>query len=253
MYAEDRQQWIVTRVRTDGRVDVAEVAEQLAVSPETVRRDLRQLQRNGLVRRVHGGAFPMERAGFETTLSSRTTRMVTEKHRIAKAAADLMAGAESVFLDEGFTPQLVAEALPTEVPLTVVTAALPTATLLARNPATTVIQLGGRIRGRTMATVDQWTIRMLDELVIDLAYVGANGISREHGLTTPDPAVAEVKRRAVRAARRAVFIGDHTKFGVDSFCRFADVGDFEVIVTDNGLSGVEARRYELLGAQVVRV
>lgn len=252
MHAEERQQWIVGQVRSEGRVDVNGVAQQLGVTPETVRRDLRTLERHGLVRRVHGGAFPMERAGFETSLSSRTTRMVAEKQRIAKAAVALLGDAESVFIDEGFTPQLVAEALPTESPLTVVTASLPTGTLLARNPATTVIQLGGRIRGRTLAAVDYWTSRMLEDLVIDLAFVGANGVSREHGLTTPDPAVADVKQRAIRAARRAVFVGDHTKFGVDSFCRFADVRDFAVLVTDSGLSAAEARRYEMLGPQVVR-
>jgi DeoR family fructose operon transcriptional repressor len=252
VYPEERQQWIVRRVRSDGRVDVAAMAEEVGVSAETVRRDLRTLERHGLVRRVHGGAFPLERAGYETSLSSRTTRMVAEKQRIAKAAVDLLGDAESVFIDEGFTPQLIAEALPTEVPLTVVTAALPTATALARNPATTVIQLGGRIRGGTLATVDHWTFRMLEELVIDLAFVGANGVSREHGMTTPDPAVAAVKQHAMRAARRVVFVGDHTKFGVDSFCRFAEVREFAVIVTDTGLSAAEAHRYDLLGPQVVR-
>jgi DeoR/GlpR family transcriptional regulator of sugar metabolism len=252
MHAEERQQRIVGRVRADGRIDVAEVAEQLAVAPETIRRDLRTLEQHGLVRRVHGGAFPTERAGFETSLSSRTTRMVAEKRRIAKAAVGLLADAESVFVDEGITPQLVAEALPTDVPLTVITAALPTATALSRNPATTVIQLGGRLRGRTLATVDHWTARMLDDLVIDLAFVSANGVSRQHGMTTPDPAVAEVKSRAIRSARRTVFVGDHTKFGMDSFCRIADVRDFSVLVTDTGLSAAEAHRYELLGPRVIR-
>ena len=73
MHAEERQQRIVGRVRADGRIDVTDVAEQLDVAPETIRRDLRTLERHGLVRRVHGGAFPTERAGFETSLSSRTT------------------------------------------------------------------------------------------------------------------------------------------------------------------------------------
>ena len=252
MLAEERQQKIVGRVRADGRIDVTEVAEELAVTPETIRRDLRTLERHGLVRRVHGGAFPTERAGYETSLSSRTTRMVAEKHRIAAAAVTLLADAESIFLDEGITPRLVAEALPAGVPLTVVTASLPTALALADSPSITVIQLGGRIRGRTLAAVDYWTSRMLDDLVIDLAFVSANGVSRQHGMTTPDPAVAEVKHRAVRSARRSVFIGDHTKFGTDSFCRFADVRDFSVVVTDTGLSAAEAHRYELLGPRVVR-
>jgi DeoR/GlpR family transcriptional regulator of sugar metabolism len=93
---------------------------------------------------------------------------------------------------------------------------------------------------------------MLGELVIDLAYLGANGISREHGLTTPDPAVAAVKGQVMARARRKVFVGLHIKFGVASFCRFADVSDFEALVTDTGLSPGEAHRYAVLGPHVIR-
>jgi DeoR family fructose operon transcriptional repressor len=103
-----------------------------------------------------------------------------------------------------------------------------------------------------MATVDHWATDMLAEFVIDLAYVGANGISREHGLTTPDPAVAAVKNQVVTRARRKVFVGLHTKFGVASFCRFAELGDFEALVTDTGLSPSEAHRYSVHGPQVIR-
>jgi DeoR family fructose operon transcriptional repressor len=93
---------------------------------------------------------------------------------------------------------------------------------------------------------------MLRDLVIDLAFLGANGISRDHGLTTPDPAVAAVKSEVVARSRRRIFVGLHTKFGAASFCRFADIEDFELLVTDTGLSPSEARRFSVLGPQVVR-
>src|SRR5438093_960279 len=92
-------------------------------------------------------------------------------------------------------------------------ASIPAATQLATRPETTVYLLGGRVRGRTLATVDHWATQMLAGFVIDLAYLGANGISRRYGLTTPDPAVANVKAQVVRASRRRVFTGVHTKFG----------------------------------------
>nr|WP_275941268.1 transcriptional regulator [Planosporangium flavigriseum] len=184
----------------------------------------------------------------------RTTRQVPEKRRIAAAAAELVGDAETVFIDEGFTPQLIAEALPIDRSLTVVTASLSTAAMLsAASTSTTVLLLGGRVRGRTLATVDHWATRMLAGFVIDLAFVGANGISREHGLTTPDPAVADVKSQVVKVARRRVFAGVHTKFGVSTFCRFAEVADFDTIVTDTALPTLEAHRYSLLGPQVLRV
>jgi DeoR/GlpR family transcriptional regulator of sugar metabolism len=253
MLAEERQHQILVVARSEGTVDVGKLAADLAVAPETIRRDLRQLEQRGLVRRTHGGAYPVETARFETTLAMRTTRRVPEKRRIAAAAVGLLADAETLFIDEGFTPQLIAEALPNDRPLTVVTASLPIAAVLANSTPITVLMLGGRVRGRTLATVDHWATRMLAGFVIDLAFIGANGISREHGLTTPDPAVADVKAQVVRTARRRVFIGIHTKFGASSFCRFADVADFETIITDTALPASEAHRYSLLGPQVIRV
>ncbi|GAA1821035.1 DeoR/GlpR transcriptional regulator [Planosporangium flavigriseum] len=254
MNTEERRHRILSQARRDGAVDVAKLAADLAVAPETIRRDLRLLEKHGLVRRTHGGAYPVETARFETTLAMRTTRQVPEKRRIAAAAAELVGDAETVFIDEGFTPQLIAEALPIDRSLTVVTASLSTAAMLsAASTSTTVLLLGGRVRGRTLATVDHWATRMLAGFVIDLAFVGANGISREHGLTTPDPAVADVKSQVVKVARRRVFAGVHTKFGVSTFCRFAEVADFDTIVTDTALPTLEAHRYSLLGPQVLRV
>ncbi len=251
--AEERQREIVRVARATGSVDVTALAAELGVARETVRRDLRALEDHGLVRRTHGGAYPVESAGFETTLAFRATSHVPEKRRVAAAAADLLGDAETVFVDEGFTPQLIAEALPADRRLTVVTASLPVAGALAQKGDASVLLLGGRVRSGTLATVDHWTTKMLSGFVIDLAFIGANGISREHGLTTPDPAVSEVKAQAVRAARRVVFAGVHTKFGAVSFCRFAEVGALEAIVTSTLLPASEAHRYSLLGPQVIRV
>lgn len=250
---DERRRGILDTARRDGSVEVNALATLFKVAKETVRRDLHVLEEHGLVRRTHGGAYPVESAGYETTLAVRTTRNVPQKSRIAAAAADLLGDAETVFVDEGFTPQLVAEEFPRDRPLTVVTASLAVATVLADAEKISVLLLGGRVRGSTMATVDHWASKMLAGFVIDLAYVGANGISREYGLTTPDPAVSEVKAQAMRSSRRRVFAGIHSKFGAVSFCRFAGVSDFETIVTDAGLSSAEAQRYSLMGPQVIRV
>lgn len=252
MRADERQRLILTRARADGRVEVGPLASDLEVAEETVRRDLRELVDRGVLQRVHGGAYPVESAGFESTIKHRSSSLIGEKRRIATAAAERLHGAETVYIDEGVTPQFVAEALHPEHPVTVVTSSLLAAGALADARNVTVLLLGGRLRGRTLATVDHWALRMLRDLVIDLAFLGANGISREHGLTTPDPAVAAVKSEVMGRSRRRVFVGLHTKFGVASFCRFADVGDFELLVTDTGLSANDARRFSVLGPPVVR-
>ncbi|WP_030663301.1 DeoR/GlpR family DNA-binding transcription regulator [Streptomyces rimosus] len=253
MEAEERRRRIVEAAREAGSVDVGKLAADLGVAKETVRRDLRVLEEHGLVRRTHGGAYPVESAGYESTLAFRTTMHLPEKTRIAAAAASMLSDAESVFVDEGYTPQLIAAALPADRPLTVITASLATAALLAARPSVTVVLLGGRVRGGTVATADHWAAGMLSEFVVDLAYIGANGISREYGLTTPDPAVSQVKQQAVRASRRRIFSGVYTKFGAVSLCRFAEPADFEAIVTDTRLPQGEAHRYALLGPQVLRV
>ncbi|MEJ7648546.1 DeoR/GlpR family DNA-binding transcription regulator [Nakamurella sp. A5-74] len=251
--SELRRRAILDRARTEGRVDVTDLADDLGVASETIRRDLSRLENHGLIRRVHGGAQPVESAGYETSILLRAESRPQEKRRIAVAAAEHLGDAETVFIDEGFTPQLVAEELvASDRPLTFVTSSLTSAAILAANPAHTTIMLGGRIRGRTLGTVDHWATAMLADLRVDIAYLGANGVSRTHGLTTPDPAVAAVKRAAVAAARRRIFVGINTKFSVSSFIRFADLADFELLITDAGLNAHEAQRYAAAGTQVLR-
>lgn len=250
--SETRQSRIVEFARTRGRVDVISLAEELSVATETIRRDLKVLSGRRLLKRVHGGAIPLETAAFESGVEYRSQVDLAQKHRIAAGAVDLLHGAETVYLDEGFTPRLVAERI-ADRELTVVTSSLLVAEALAHSATVTVLLLGGRMRGRTLATVDHWAVDMLRSLVIDVAYLGTNGITRENGLTTPDPAVAAVKQTAVRSARRRVLLAAHSKFGVTSFCRFAEVTDFETIVTGTELAAAEARTYEALGVPVIRI
>jgi DeoR family transcriptional regulator, fructose operon transcriptional repressor len=252
MYAVERQRWIVDRARASGRVEVTDVSHALEVAPETVRRDLNILERHGLLRRVHGGAVPVERLGFEGALVKRATTRREEKVHIARAALAHLDNAESVYIDEGATAAALAEILEPERPLTVVTSSLPVACQLAARPMMTVLVLGGRVRGHTLGSVDQWATRMLEDLVIDLALLGANGITVAHGLTCPDAAVAAVKRRAIASSRRAVLLADHSKFGVDSSVRFADVREIEAVVTDRGTAEASLRPLRRLGVEVIQ-
>ena len=249
--SETRQSQIVEFARTRGRVEVVSLAEEFDVAAETIRRDLKVLAGRRLLKRVHGGAIPLETAAFESTVEYRSQVDLAEKHRMAASAVQLLHGAETVYLDEGFTPRLIAERI-ADRELTVVTSSLLAAEVLAHSHTVTVLLLGGRMRGRTLATVDHWATDMLRSLVIDVALLGTNGISLEHGLTTPDPAVAAVKHTAVKVARRRILVAAHSKFGVNSFCRFAEVSDFETIVTGSELNTAEARSYEALGPSVIR-
>lgn len=252
MYATERQQQILAVARRDGRVDVTSLAADLDVTTETVRRDLTVLERHGLVRRVHGGAIPVERLGFEPGLAQREGLLSAEKERIAKAALDELPDGGSVLLDAGTTTVRLAELLPTDRELTVVTHALPVATVLATRSHITLHLVGGTVRGRTLAAVGSWALRELAEIRVDVTFLGTNGLSVEHGLTTPDLAEAAVKAALVRAGRRTVVLADHTKLGREDFAHVAPLSAVDALVTDTGVPPELAEEFESAGTRVVR-
>ncbi len=251
MYAEERQQAIAARARHDGRVDVTRLAEQFDVTTETIRRDLAALERRGVVRRVHGGAIPVERLGFEPALATRESALTEEKEAIARRALEAIPEAGSILFDAGSTTLAIARGLPTDRELTVVTNSLPHATLLATMPNVTVHIVGGRIRSRTMAAVDEAAQAFLRDVFVDVAFVGANGISVARGLTTPDRSEAAVKRAFMQAARRTIVVADHTKFGSDHFSVFGALADVDAIVTDRGLDPRVVAELEEAGPEVI--
>ena len=251
MYAEERQQHILDRARAAGRVEVNALAEDLDVTPETVRRDLIILERHGVLRRVHGGAIPVERLGFEPGVEARSERFVAEKERIAKAAVAHLPDEGTVLLDAGTTTLRLAEQLPRDRELTIVTNSLEIAASVATHPNFSLYLLGGRVRGRTLAAVGSWVIDALQDVFVDVAFLGTNGLSVERGLTTPDQSEAAAKRAMINAARRSVVLTDHTKIGVDHFSRFADLSDIAAVITDNGLDPETASEIEALGPEVV--
>jgi len=253
MYGVERRRWLVDHARQQGRIDVAEVARLLDVARETVRRDLNALESEGLLRRVHGGAVPVERLGFEGQLSLRAGARQDVKARIADHATTLVHAAEFVYIDEGSTLQAFAERLHPSRPMTVVTNALPVATILAPRDNLEVVVLGGRIRSHTLGAIDHWAVRMLEDFVFDLALIGTNGVTLERGLTCPDAGVAAVKARAVVSSRRVILLADGTKFGADSSYRFAQVRDLSTIVTDRSAGDGQLRRIRASGVEAVVV
>jgi DeoR family fructose operon transcriptional repressor len=252
VYAEERQRAIMEQARADGRVDVAILASALAVTTETVRRDLTILERHGLLRRVHGGAIPVERLGFEPALATRDAAMTSEKDRIAHAALAEVPAEGAILLDAGSTTARLAEVLPTDRELTVVTHSLTIAMTLSARPNVNLMLVGGRLRGRTLATVDAWAIQALRDTFVEVAFVATNGVSVERGLSTPDTAEATVKKAAIASAQRTVLLADHTKVGNDCFARFADVADIDTFITDTGIDSRVADDFTAAGPRVVR-
>jgi DeoR family fructose operon transcriptional repressor len=252
VYAEERLQLIVARARAQGRVDVAALAPELGVTPETVRKDLTALERQGLLRRVHGGAIPVERLGFEPAVGQRAESHREEKDRIAKAAIAELPVEGAILLDSGTTTARIAEMLPPDCELTVVTNSLPIALTLSVRPGLQVLVTGGRVRSRTLAAVGDWAGNALATVRVDVAFLGANGISAAYGLTTPDQAEAASKRAMIRAARRPVVVADHSKLGADYFAQFGELSEIDMLITDTGADDGLVGELEAAGLRVVR-
>ena len=253
MFAEERQQAMAQLIGQAGRTSVTQLAERFDVTTETVRRDLSALERMGLVRRVHGGAVPGDRlAVIEVALGARDVANVAEKDRIAEAALDLLPPEGSwVFLDAGSTTARLASLLPADRRLVVVTHAVPIAARLANLPHVELHLLPGRVRTTTQAAVGIETVQALGQLRADVAFVGTNGISLGHGLSTPDPDEAAVKRAMVQHAARVVALADNTKVDVESPIRFAALEEVDVLVTDKGIHPHQRAGFESAGLEVV--
>lgn len=251
MTPDERQAAILVRARTSGRVEVAELSEVFAVTPETIRHDLGALEDQGLLRRVRGGAIVVDLFGFEPTAGNRADCRLPES-RMARAALEHLPSQGWVFLDAEIPTARLAELIPDDVELGVVTNSLPIAAILASRPGISLHLVGGVVRGRTLATVECPLLPYPSAIGIDVAFLTATAISVEDGVTTQDRAAATIKRAAVAAARSTVVLAEHTTFGPARFAHVARLSEIDVVITDVGLPLETARRVEACGPELVR-
>ena len=252
MYAEERQYEIATLAQSQGRVSVADLASRYDVTPETIRRDLDSLAQRGVLRRVHGGAVPVDKLRLpESPVGARDISFADEKLAIAKRAISLLPQRDglTVLLDAGTTTSRLCPLLPDWVSL-VVTNSVPSALALSGRPSTEVLLLGGSVRGITQAAVGPHTLRVLEGLRVDVAFVGTNGFSVAHGFSTPDLAEAAIKEQMVRCASEVYVLADSSKLDADYLVRFAALDDVDALVTDSGLPAEAAAELRAAGLRV---
>ncbi len=238
MYAEERRRQIASLTAVEGRVNVTELAEKFGVTAETIRRDLAVLDREGIVHRVHGGAVASQ--SFQTTeftLDDRFRSAPSAKLAIARAAIDhLPPAGGSVFLDAGTTINALADLMaehPSADQWSVVTNSLPIALSLSAHSLDSVQLLGGQVRSITQAVVGDTALRTLALMRADVAFMGTNALTLDHGLSTADSQEAAVKSAMVTNAHKVVVLCDATKLGNDYLVSFASIDQIDVIITDS--------------------
>ncbi len=228
-----------------------DTARTLEVTPETIRKDLDLLEKEGLLRRVHGGAILVENLRAEINIDSRLHLYNDEKVAIATRAVSMLKDGDSIIIDSGSTTHLFSQCIPEGIELMVVTNSPHIALNLSNRPELSVLLIGGRLRSKTASTVDAWAIDALSDIRVSIAFMGANGISIERGATTPDPSEAAVKRGMVHAAKEVVILADSTKYGDEKFARFANIGEISKLITDSSLSDSAISALQGAGVEVV--
>jgi DeoR/GlpR family transcriptional regulator of sugar metabolism len=235
MLALQRQRKIRQSLAVNGTVRTAELADELDVTEETIRRDFEKLESEGVLVRTHGGAVRLDLSNRDFPLRERAEQNAGGKARIARAALGHIKEGSTVFFDASTTVLQLAALLP-EKPLTVVTNALQTATTLAEKSGITVFVLGGQLSPSSLSCTGWAAGQGIDQHRIDAAFISCKGVDPAFGVSEAVEEHARVKRHAVQRAATTFLLADHTKAGVASSFFFAKNSEVDFWITDGELA-----------------
>ena len=230
MLAAQRREFLLARLDRDRRVVAKDVAAELGVSEDSVRRDLRDLAAAGLCQRVYGGALPASPAAADYATRRRVE--VDSKQRVAGAAAALVAPGSTVILDGGTTALAVARALPADLRATVVTHSPTVAVALAEHPEVEIYLLGGRLFRHSMVACGAAAVEAAQTVHADLFLLGVTGVHPDAGLTTGDADEAAMKRALARRSAETYVLASAEKIGAASPFAVLPLSAVAGIVTD---------------------
>lgn len=218
------------KINQDGVVGLEDLVKLLETSESTVRRDLDELEKAGKLRRVHGGAEKIQTLQEELTNREKSVKNVQEKQELAQLALGLIENGDVIFIDPGTTTDfLIDQLVQRELGVTVVTNSIHHAAKLVDGQVKTLI-IGGLVKNSTDASVGQLAIDQINQLNVDKAFVGINGIDEDH-LTTPDLEEAMVKRAILKSSKETYILADSSKLGRRSFAKVGQVSDVTLITT----------------------
>ncbi|MEG6565782.1 DeoR/GlpR family DNA-binding transcription regulator [Thermoanaerobacterium saccharolyticum] len=250
MFGEERRMKIAEILSKDKSITVSQLSEILGVSESTIRRDLKMLEIDGFIQRTHGGAILNTHTHYEPSFVEKEDYELPSKMQIGRMAASLIEEGDSVILDAGTTTLMIAKSLQ-DIHLTVVTNSPIIAIELSNRNNIELIVTGGIERLNTKALVGPIAEMVIRNFKVDKAFIGANAISYENGLMTPDIIEANTKKAMIDVSNEVYAVVDHTKFGKKSFVKFADLSDITAIITDDELDYEIVRKYEQANVDVL--
>ena len=250
MLTTHRKQQILSILKRQGQVIAKDVSEEMGVSEDTIRRDLREMAQQGLLQRVHGGALPASPALAD--FAGRERIAPDGKVAIGRAAARMLRPGQVVMLDGGTTARQVARHIPLDLQATIVTHSPTIALELLNHPRVEVILIGGRLFKHSVVAVGAVTIEAIAQVHADTYFMGVTGVHPKTGLTTGDYEEAAVKRALSQAAAETIVLASSEKLNTASPYVVVSLSAISGIITERATPASLTRPYEKLGISVTR-
>ncbi|RZU40796.1 DeoR/GlpR family DNA-binding transcription regulator [Edaphobacter modestus] len=249
---------ILEHLRKSGNVTVESLSEKFGTSLVTIRRDLDQLQNDGVLQRTHGGAALLEPLFYEPFKNDRTFQahlesFSDEKRRIGQAAAALVEKGDTIALTPGTTTLEVIRGLPLNQNITVVTNTVNVAMELSKRKDLDIFVTGGHLRGDWFSLVGPTAVDSLKQMLIHTLFIGSDGIDGQWGVSCLSSEEAQLNAAMVKASRRRIAVVDSTKFGKVAGWRICDIGELNILITDTGATDGMIAPFVERGVDVRRV
>lgn len=251
MFAIERQQRILEKLKEDGAVSVSKLSAEFSVAEETVRRDLEKLEKQEKLMRTHGGAVPLDESKFEPSLEKRKKINVEGKEKVARAAAQLVFPGDTIFLDASTTTAFVARELKKINNITVITNSLQCIKELSENRDIKVIGTGGMVgvNNSFVGSLAEDSVR--EKYVADKFFFSSRGITEELGVRDSNEQECAIKKCMLENSRYKIYVCDQTKIGRIGFVRLASFEELDCFVTENPIDEQWQEKLEEAGVQVI--
>ncbi|RCW93982.1 DeoR/GlpR family DNA-binding transcription regulator [Winogradskyella arenosi] len=249
----DRHKLILKKLKADGFVTVNDLSEQFNVSLVTIRKDLKLLEEKKLLFRSHGKAIPVNPYITENPVQIKEKINATEKNKIAMAAVQTLEPHDSIIIASGTSVIEFARHIKPLEGLTVLSASLSTALILAKNKDIEVMQLGGMVRPSSASVIGPIGEKMLAEFTFTKLFLGVDGIDLEYGLTTTNLMEASLNKAMIKAAQKIIVLADASKFNKKGFGRICELNEVDQIITDSNIDAKTKSRLIELGVELTIV
>ncbi|MGV3508624.1 MAG: DeoR/GlpR family DNA-binding transcription regulator [Sphingobacteriaceae bacterium] len=247
----DRHQFILQKLKRDGKVNIIELVEEMEVSGVTIRKDLKLLEDKNLLFRTRGGGSINNPYAVDRSINEKEFINSDEKQKIARAALELIGSTDSIMIGSGTSVFEFARALHPSKHLTVITPALKVGLELSNRQNVEVLQLGGLIRSNSSSVAGAYALRVLEDISCSMLFLGVDGIDMDFGISISNLSEATLNQKMIETAQTIVVLADSTKFDKRGLGRICSLDQVQYIVTDNKVSEATVKAIEERGVKII--